>query len=98
MNMVRNTTPCVLHLVCFILCAFEADCGCVQGTAFTGTRGICGCYIGDDEFRSKLRQLAKEQQGTQHASSFENTAGDAWNLLLGEGLDGGLVPPARLRY
>ena len=26
-------------------------------TAFTGRRGLCGCYIGDDEFRSVLRQL-----------------------------------------
>jgi hypothetical protein len=29
-------------------------------TAFTGKRGLCGCYIGDDEFRSKLRRLAAE--------------------------------------
>ena len=59
-------------------------------TAFTGRRGLCGCYIGDDEFRSTLRQLAGQEQG--------GGSDDAWNLLLAEGLDAGLTPPARIRY
>ena len=64
-------------------------------TAFTGTRGLCGCYIGDDEFRSTIRQLALQAQseGEERTSN-----GDAWNLLLAEGLGAGLTPPARVRY
>jgi trimethyllysine dioxygenase len=72
-------------------------------SAFTGRRGLCGCYIGDDEFRSKLRRLAQELGDDRQSSSSSVADGDrdddgVWNLLLGEGLDVGIAPPARLRY
>ena len=65
-------------------------------SAFKGRRGLVGCYIGDDEFRSRLRRLAHElgDFGSPHPSEEI----EPWNLLLGEGLDVGIAPPARLRY
>ena len=75
-------------------------------TAFQGMRGLCGCYIGDDEFQSKLRRMASMgastqqqlQQAAQTTDGGEDSADDPWNLLLVEGLDVSRVPPARLRY
>jgi trimethyllysine dioxygenase len=58
--------------------------------AFLGTRGLCGCYIGDDEFRSKLRRLAQLNKEKGHAA--DNT----WNILLNESLDAGITPPSRI--
>ena len=61
-------------------------------TAFVGTRGLCGCYIGDDEFRSRLRLLARSTKGS------DGEGEDAWNVLLAEGMDNRAMPPTSTRY
>ena len=69
-------------------------------TAFNGTRGLCGCYIGDDEFRSTLRRLAREQRENAHLpqGSKASEASEAWSVLLAEGLDARITPPTSIRY
>lgn len=69
-------------------------------TAFKGKRGLCGCYVGDDEFRSTIRQLALQAQATRGHGLQSNSEGegvssdtDVWNLLLSESLGAELTPP-----
>lgn len=64
-------------------------------TAFKGKRGLCGCYVGDDEFRSSVRQLALQAQNNSVGVAGSGST-DAWNLT--ESLGAGLTPHGRISY